>query len=126
MPYKDAFDPRAREARRKHYYKNKEAYIARSLANKRKCIAYIRVCKDRPCLDCGIKYPYYVMDFDHREGVDKLNNISLMITYGIKKIQEEIDKCDVVCSNCHRERTYMRMSRSGSSVSKTVGSGSVT
>jgi hypothetical protein len=30
--------------------------------------------KDRPCADCQIRYPHYVMDFDHREGVEKLFN----------------------------------------------------
>lgn len=27
--------------------------------------------KQRPCADCGIQYPYYVMDFDNQEGVAK-------------------------------------------------------
>jgi hypothetical protein len=61
-----------------------------------------------PCADCGILYPYYVMDFDHKEGEIKeyeLNRITQMTT---RAILREIEKCDVVCSNCHRERTHQR------------------
>ncbi len=70
---------------------------------------YLRMVKDVPCLDCGKKYPYYVMDMDHREPDKKEYNISRMINCGSwKKFKEEIDKCDIVCSNCHRERTYQQ------------------
>lgn len=50
------------------------------------------------------------MDFDHREGADKRFNVSAGIVYGfaIETIREEADKCDVVCSNCHRLRTLRR------------------
>jgi len=62
-----------------------------------------------PCLDCGKKYPYYVMDFDHTNG-EKEYNVSEMIGSGLSKskIIKEINKCEIVCSNCHRERTYQR------------------
>lgn len=61
-----------------------------------------------PCADCGKKYPYYVMDFDHVNGT-KVGNISHMVQSGVtKKIKEEIDKCEIVCANCHRERTHSR------------------
>lgn len=68
--------------------------------------------KSRPCADCGIQYPYYVMDFDHREGV--LKEFSLHSVHGVTKraILTEIAKCDVVCANCHRERTHRRRLKS--------------
>ena len=64
--------------------------------------------KDKPCQDCGKKYPHYVMDFDHREGEKKLLEVARMVAGGwsLKKIMKEIKKCDIVCSNCHRLRTY--------------------
>lgn len=62
-----------------------------------------------PCADCGIKYPYYVMDFDHRPEEVKLFTISEVFKYKtLEATKAEIIKCDVVCSNCHRERTYRR------------------
>lgn len=67
----------------------------------------IRDLKDKPCMDCGIKYPHYVMDFDHVRGI-KLFDISQKTDGAINKTLEEIDKCDLVCSNCHRIRTHKR------------------
>lgn len=64
----------------------------------------IREAKAVPCADCGQRYPYYVMDFDHRE--DKVIIVSKLPERGsVAKLLAEIAKCDVVCANCHRERT---------------------
>jgi len=61
------------------------------------------------CVDCGIKYPYYVLDFDHLTNDNKVDNIAKMVTYlPVEEILREIDKCEVVCANCHRERTFKR------------------
>lgn len=70
-------------------------------------LEYIRKIKDVPCLDCGVKYPYYVMDFDHLR--DKKFNLHLAARTGsIRQVKEEIVKCEVLCSNCHRIRTWKR------------------
>jgi len=69
----------------------------------------VREHKNVPCADCGGTFPYYVMDLDHREGETKVASVSQMvISHGIAKIREELEKCDVVCANCHRERTQVR------------------
>lgn len=62
--------------------------------------------KDRPCMDCGLSYPSYVMDFDHRG--NKIADVSDLVesSHSLKRITTEIEKCDVVCSNCHRLRTF--------------------
>lgn len=63
--------------------------------------------KNVPCADCGVRYPPYVMDFDHRDGSTKVDNVgSLVGRVNVSKLLAEIEKCDVVCANCHRERTY--------------------
>lgn len=64
-----------------------------------------------PCMDCGILYPPYVMDFDHRNGKDKLKEVSKLVNnmLSIENIMKEIEKCDLVCANCHRIRTHKRM-----------------
>ena len=64
--------------------------------------------KDIPCADCGNKFPSVCMDFDHRDGKDKLINVSAMCGFPDDKIILEINKCDVVCANCHRLRTHKR------------------
>jgi hypothetical protein len=69
--------------------------------------------KDKPCSDCKTKYPYYVMDFDHREGTVKSGNIAHLVNQNFwtyEKLLKEIDKCDIVCANCHWVRTFNRMS----------------
>ena len=67
----------------------------------------LRAAKNVPCLDCGVEYPHYVMEFDHRE--DKVGNLGV-ISYkvGMKRLLEELAKCDVVCANCHKVRTELR------------------
>lgn len=68
--------------------------------------------ENNPCKDCEQYYPYYVMDFDHVKG-DKLRNLASMTTYSWEKVLAEIEKCDLVCSNCHRVRTHKRLSLIG-------------
>jgi hypothetical protein len=70
---------------------------------------YIQELKSKtPCMDCKINYPYYVMDFDHVRGRKHKNVMELIPTLSKKKIDEEIAKCEIVCSNCHRIRTHQR------------------
>ena len=60
------------------------------------------------CTDCGQKN-HIVLDFDHLK--DKKYNVSRMIHDGFSwaAIKKEIAKCEVVCANCHRIRTYSRL-----------------
>ena len=59
------------------------------------------------CVDCGGAYPYFVLQFDHRSPLDKGFAISRWKDHvdDIGKVMEEIEKCDVVCANCHAFRT---------------------
>lgn len=60
-----------------------------------------------PCVDCGEADPI-VLEFDHVRG-EKASNISdLVVSGGLRKLMDEIAKCDVRCANCHRRATYMR------------------
>lgn len=96
---------------RNHYKNNKSQYLKRNLLAYKKRKEFVRQSKSKPCADCGIQYPFYVMDFDHREGEIKefaLNQVDRMT---MKAIKAEIVKCDVVCSNCHRERTFQRLAQ---------------
>ena len=71
-------------------------------------VARLREYKEtRPCADCQKFYPYYVMHCDHLR--DKIDNVSrLVIRVAWDKIAEELAKCDIVCANCHAERTQQR------------------
>lgn len=62
------------------------------------------------CLDCKGRFPPEAMDFDHTSD-NKLKTIARMVSEAVslKRIKEEIAKCDLVCSNCHRVRTAKRI-----------------
>jgi hypothetical protein len=62
---------------------------------------------NQPCLDCGQSDPV-VLEFDHMR--EKLKDISAMAAGGasLMALQSEIEKCEVVCVNCHRHRTARR------------------
>lgn len=62
------------------------------------------------CMDCGIKDPR-VLEFDHRLNENKKFDISRAVSGSTRSwnlIKQEIDKCDIVCSNCHKIRTMTR------------------
>jgi hypothetical protein len=103
-----------------HYRRNKDAYLKRNARFRLRNSEIIREYKTKPCADCGVQYPYYVMDFDHRRGEIKVINLANASRMTRPKILEEISKCDVVCSNCHRERTYQRKIKKQSSEFKTL------
>lgn len=67
----------------------------------------VNLAKATPCLDCGIQYPPYIMDFDHVRG-KKLMNVGEMKNRSESMLRDEIAKCEVVCANCHREREHKR------------------
>lgn len=91
--------------------KTNSSYKAKALvyATKRQAIGkeFINTFKNAPCVDCGGTFPQYVMDFDHVRGV-KTANLSEMGSYMLDRVIDEIEKCDLVCANCHRMRTYQR------------------
>jgi formate-dependent nitrite reductase cytochrome c552 subunit len=105
MPTRDP--EKRRKHWRDHYERNKDLYYQRNLARRMKCREMIQEAKSVPCADCGESYPHYVMDFDHRDPALKEGTIAVMANQGkIRRLAEEMVKCEVVCSNCHRERTY--------------------
>lgn len=71
--------------------------------------SFVNSLKNKPCTDCKNSYPYYVMDFDHLK--DKEDSIGHLLYIGASKetLLAEIAKCELVCSNCHRERTQKRL-----------------
>ena len=110
MPYKDPAV--LKKFKQEYYLAHKQTYLERSAEWRRQRRAEIRnainAAKAEPCADCGMSYPYYVMQFDHLD--DKKFTISKYVRNGrsIEDVLAEIAKCDVVCANCHAERTYRR------------------
>lgn len=107
MPYKDKSLQLA--CQRAHYKRNRKQRMVLNKTRMFETASLIRKLKDnQPCVDCGDRYPYYVMDFDHLHS-KKLNPSYIpKMGWCMERIQEELDKCELVCSNCHRERTHKR------------------
>ena len=101
--------PTARQLYHKQYYlDNKEGYLERAHATRDALRLFVQELKKAPCTDCGLTYHPCVMDFDHVRG-EKVKNISFLAAQGLRKqLLLELEKCELVCSNCHRMRTYLR------------------
>lgn len=96
----------------------KEKSMVRQRSKRNKIRSYVQKVKQQsPCVDCGENYPYWMMDFDHVHS-DKFFNIAAYQAYtdSIDRVKEEISKCDLVCANCHRNRTHFRLVKNGSDV----------
>lgn len=95
-----------RQYRKTIYENNKEAQLNRNIKYKKSLQEIVIEAKSKPCTDCGTQYNWWQMQFDHLR--DKSFNISAM-KQGKDRILLEIEKCEVVCANCHSDRTYKRM-----------------
>lgn len=100
-----------------NYLKNKSKIIDSNKRRKEKVKQFIiDYKKGKKCVDCGIEYASYVMDFDHVRG-KKLFSIghSAFHCCSIEKIKKEIKKCEIRCANCHRIRTHSSIGRASDS-----------
>lgn len=71
----------------------------RQLKMKLKAIAY----KGGKCEKCGYNKDINALDFHHIEPSEKEFTISAHFTKPWEKLKKEIDKCSLLCANCHRE-----------------------
>ena len=65
--------------------------------------------KSAPCVDCGGTFPPCVMDFDHLDADTKIGNVSRLVVSSLRLALVEVEKCELVCANCHRIRTHNRL-----------------
>lgn len=93
--------------RKKHHKEVRERFKQWSVIRYTQCDKLILEQKKKPCIDCKIQYHPWQMDFDHVRG-KKVCNVSEMRRSPLKVLGKEIAKCEVVCANCHRQRTYQR------------------
>lgn len=97
------------ERQKAHYRKSPASIQESAIRRKNRLREVSREGREKPCSDCGKRYPFYVMDYDHVRGEKSFGIATVRrCTYTEERLLEEIAKCDVVCSNCHRERTWTR------------------
>lgn len=90
-----------RQYKNKHYHNNKEAHYNRNAITEKKLRDYSNEIKSKGCAFCDEK-EVCCMDFHHLK--DKEENVAKLLNGGsLKKLINEISKCIVLCSNCHRK-----------------------
>ncbi len=107
-----------RECRRaydRRYYQER-GKAARRVRQRRRMLearAWMAALKEGvPCADCGQVFPVWVMHWDHLPGYDKVGSISEMVGSRSRTITlAELQKCELVCGNCHVLRTISRSGR---------------
>ncbi len=90
---------------RKRTYADRREYLIMAVARRRKKLREQTVeYKGGKCMFCGYDRYLGALDFHHLNSEDKEFGISKDgITRSWKRVKKELDKCILVCSNCHRE-----------------------
>lgn len=114
MPITDK--DKAREYQRLYHLRTWEKRKARHkvlrIKRKRELARWLRNLKHgKSCEICKEKYPL-CLDFHHKDPKDKLNSVSDLVIRGYARevILKEIDKCIVLCKNCHVKQHYKESS----------------
>lgn len=55
------------------------------------------------CTNCGYDKLFSALDLHHLDPDQKEYQVSAMKGYPISRVRDEIKKCVLLCSNCHRE-----------------------
>jgi len=106
MPTKDK--EKIKATRRKNYEKNKQHIVEKTQRNRKEKSNWLREYKSTlSCVRCGQDHPA-TLDFHHRDPSEKEVLISKITLKGwsIERMMIEINKCDVLCANCHRILHY--------------------
>ena len=117
MPQKDPEKQKQynKEYHKKYYQKNKKKKIAQAkrsnqMARKRNVELVSSYKKEKGCSICNENRPW-CLDLHHLK--DKKKSISKMANkgWGWKTILKEIEKCQVLCRNCHANLHYIENGR---------------
>jgi hypothetical protein len=97
----------------------KEKLNAQGRARYNKVQGFIREYKlNVGCVDCNYREHHAALEFDHVKGNKELN---VCFSKSIKQAKKEIEKCEVVCSNCHKIRTFNRLQKTYEKVEENNG-----
>lgn len=106
MPHKNRV---IRKKYQKQWYQTHKQETMEINRGKRAWIKFVLdFIRDFPCQDCGRKFPPECMDFDHLENKQFIISHEIRRRGSVDAVIEELMKCDLICSNCHRIRTQWR------------------
>ena len=96
-----------------YFIKNNPLYTCKECQKEKEHFKYIKKIEQinqykqtLSCKKCG-ESRFYLLDFHHKDPNLKDYTISDNLRANFETIQQEIDKCDVLCANCHREWHYL-------------------
>ena len=91
-----------RERSKQHYIDNKSGYKEKARKRRKRYRKEYQDLKSTlSCSRCPENHPA-CLDFHHKDGEEKEHNISRMVgLFCMDRIKDEIDKCEVLCKNCH-------------------------
>jgi hypothetical protein len=91
---------------RKWYDRNQSDVVARNSRNRKDKVAWLKELKrNKRCVRCDESNPA-CLDFHHTNPDEKTLDISIAVrSWSTKRLMSEIDKCIVLCANCHRKET---------------------
>jgi len=89
----------------KRTYRQRAEYLKKAVARRRKKLKEMAVeYKGGKCIFCGYNKCIDALEFHHLDSKKKDFGLSARgLTRSWKRIQKELDKCILVCANCHRE-----------------------
>jgi hypothetical protein len=109
MPYKDPEVRKAyhKEKSRKHYEKNRDELLGKATTRRKLLREKWHIFKlTLKCTTCGFAHPA-ALDFHHEDPSKKEAHIHRLLQNGLSsKLKKELEKCIVLCSNCHRIHHY--------------------
>lgn len=90
----------------RHGQERDKAYMLKRSSNLRDQLREYKLSKG--CVDCGYRAHAAALDFDHIDGSTKHFTVAKAVAWAPEKVWAEVEKCEVVCANCHRIRTNER------------------
>lgn len=69
------------------------------IRKKQKAVAFL----GGQCQICGYNKSFQVLEFHHKDPNQKDFAISAKSAWGFERIKKELQKCALLCPNCHRE-----------------------
>lgn len=109
---RSCYNEKAKVRSRAHYAAHKPYYKKRNQLRTVQIVALVLSFKlsNPVCTDCALPHPPHRLDFDHLPGQPKFEGVSQLRTrrWSDARVLQEIAKCELVCANCHRDRTFLR------------------
>ena len=103
--------PCQREYSSEWYKKNRDKTIAKTKRNSERILAWLRDYKTtHGCSKCSYNTHAVALDFHHVDESRKEFplNAAQRRRYGMERIKKEVDKCIILCANCHRVHHYTK------------------